>query len=393
MNASPSLPDHAPRGACPSLETPMAVADGLLVRLRPARGFLSPRELALLGRAARELGNGRVEVSTRGSLQLRGFTEESAEALRQRLDRAGIAVATGLVVEHAPLAGRDPGERGDPRPLIARLDAVAQKATGLPPKVSLTVSAGGRYDLATFGADIAVALVEPGRWQIAAAGVALGIADEAAVPEIVGGLLAKIAALGAGARAKDLDADVLRFGAGGPELPPSPAPVPGPMTLGDGGRALALALPFGQCSGTMLEALADSLGAAAIYPAPHRHLVVVGDAPDAEGLGFWTRGEDVALTLCSGAVRTGHGLVHTADVARMLVDGTPEIAGRLHLHSATCAKGCGFAGRKGVRLVAMEGRLALLPFPGASEAPLAWVRESAIEEDLAAFARLWLELQ
>ncbi len=64
------------RGACPALSAPMQTGDGLLVRLMP-EGALSPAMLAGLAAAAAEFGNGIVEVTARGSLQLRGLAAET----------------------------------------------------------------------------------------------------------------------------------------------------------------------------------------------------------------------------------------------------------------------------------------------------------------------------
>ena len=65
------------RGICPGLSVPMPTGDGLLVRLRPT----APVPLdAVVGfcEAARQHGNGTIEVSARGSLQVRGLTPRSA---------------------------------------------------------------------------------------------------------------------------------------------------------------------------------------------------------------------------------------------------------------------------------------------------------------------------
>ena len=46
------------RGACPALSAPMQTGDGLLVRLNPVAGGLSPAQLAGLCDAAGMFGNG-----------------------------------------------------------------------------------------------------------------------------------------------------------------------------------------------------------------------------------------------------------------------------------------------------------------------------------------------
>ena len=69
----------------------MLTGDGWLVRLTPASG-LTPAQLAGLARAAARLGNGLIEVTARGSLQMRGLTPASAAALAAAVAALGIAV-------------------------------------------------------------------------------------------------------------------------------------------------------------------------------------------------------------------------------------------------------------------------------------------------------------
>ena len=65
------------RGACPGLSAPMETGDGLLARIMPA-GPIPLDAFIAFGAAAREHGNGTIEVSARGSLQVRGLTPLSA---------------------------------------------------------------------------------------------------------------------------------------------------------------------------------------------------------------------------------------------------------------------------------------------------------------------------
>ena len=116
------------RGACPTLAAPMPTGDGWLARLALADG-LTPAQLAGLAAAAARLGNGLVEVTARGSLQVRGLTPASAAELAAALDELGIAVADGLPVVTGPLAGLDPAR--DRRPAAAGGGAAARARAGL----------------------------------------------------------------------------------------------------------------------------------------------------------------------------------------------------------------------------------------------------------------------
>ena len=135
------------RGACPSIATPMQTGDGLLVRLRPAAPALSAGDLAAIATLARDHGNGLIEITARGNLQLRGLTEASVPRLAAGLQAAGIVPQAGVAIEsrsdraagdgahHQPAAGAGIAEierrggLGKPRdpdalhPPIARADA------------------------------------------------------------------------------------------------------------------------------------------------------------------------------------------------------------------------------------------------------------------------------
>ncbi len=67
--------------------------------------------------AALRHGNGVMEVTARGSLQIRGLTERSAARFAAAVDALGIAVRTGVPVQTGVLAGLDPDEIADPTPL------------------------------------------------------------------------------------------------------------------------------------------------------------------------------------------------------------------------------------------------------------------------------------
>lgn len=77
---------HA-RGACPALSAPMQTGDGLLARLIPAGPIPLDAFIGLCS-AARTHGNGTMEISARGSLQIRGLTELSTPLLPPRSRRS-----------------------------------------------------------------------------------------------------------------------------------------------------------------------------------------------------------------------------------------------------------------------------------------------------------------
>ena len=205
------------RGACPALSAPMQTGDGLLVRLNPVASSLSPRQLAGLCAAAERHGNGIVEVTARGGFQIRGLTDASAAALAREVDALGIAVRTGVPVQTGPLAGLDPDEIADPRPLAERIRAGIEDA-GLNGKLGAKVSVvvdGGHSGLDEVAADVrlvAIPATPSGAdplWQVSIGGdpmtaTDIGLSSREAAADVALNILKAIAALGHDARARDL---------------------------------------------------------------------------------------------------------------------------------------------------------------------------------------------
>jgi precorrin-3B synthase len=225
------------RGACPALSAPMQTGDGLLVRLNPVAGGLSPKALIGLCESASRHGNGVMEVTARGSLQIRGLTAESAPRLAAEVNALGIAVRTGVPVETGPLAGLDPEEIADPSPLAVRIrEAIATSglAMRLGPKVSVVVDGGGRFNMDTVQADIRLIAVSTELWQLAIAGTVqsatvLGVVGKDEACDTVPSILRVVAAGGREARARDFSREQLKEVAHSitglrPTLPPSVLP-------------------------------------------------------------------------------------------------------------------------------------------------------------------------
>ena len=81
-------------GTCPRLNAPMETGDGLLARIVPA-GPIGIDAFAALCAAAQTYGNGLMEVSARGSLQVRGLTHASAPLFANAAARLGLDAGDG----------------------------------------------------------------------------------------------------------------------------------------------------------------------------------------------------------------------------------------------------------------------------------------------------------
>src|ERR1700760_794910 len=106
------------RGACPALFTPMRTGDGLLARILPAE-HIAPAPFAALCAAARRHGNGSIEVSARGSLQVRGLTAASSPRFAEEVAALGVA-ALGVPILSDPLPD-DPAALIDAAAMAAEL--------------------------------------------------------------------------------------------------------------------------------------------------------------------------------------------------------------------------------------------------------------------------------
>ena len=160
------------RGACPGVSAPMQTGDGLLARLVPA-GPLPLDALIGLCDAARVHGNGIMEISARGSLQVRGLNAASAPLFAEAVAALGIELCETVPVLCDPLPG-DPAVLIDTQPIAAALrQAIAKAGLALAPKVSVMVDGGGSIGLDAIAADIrlrAVATSEGPRFRVALGG-------------------------------------------------------------------------------------------------------------------------------------------------------------------------------------------------------------------------------
>src|SRR5688572_1384593 len=144
-------PSRKTRGYCPSVWTPMPSGDGLIVRVRPRHARASARHVAALARLAPASGNGIIELTRRGNLQIRGVSAASWPSLRAELVALGLAEAgpneplPALFV--CPQSGLDP--RCPPleplaEALEARLAAAPLAERQLPDKFAVVLSGGSQ---------------------------------------------------------------------------------------------------------------------------------------------------------------------------------------------------------------------------------------------------------
>jgi precorrin-3B synthase len=318
-------------------------ADGQLARVRVPGGFVTAAQLHALAGLAGQLGDGRIELTSRGNVQLRALAARDADQLTGELAAAGLLPSLDhdqvRNVLASPLAGLDGGP--GLAPVVAALDAglcARARLSGLSGRFLFAVD-DGRGDVAGLGADV-VAVVRAGsasvnglavaglsvtgpavgghaaRGMAAAAGLSRSGADQAnAVAAVMlafaEAFLDERASLGSAAwRVADLPngPDLIRTAVArrlglmaAPDHGHSPGPATRPVGIiardragGSGGRgepgpagsgaAVALLAPLGRLTVDQVGWLADRVGGHPARITPWRSVVLPGQADATETL-------------------------------------------------------------------------------------------------------------
>jgi precorrin-3B synthase len=365
---------------CPGALRLVEAADGYLARVRLPGGFVTGEQLRVLADLAVELGDGRVELTSRGNVQLRALAANAAEPLTAALTRAGLLPSLDhdrvRNVLASPLAGLDGlGSGRDLTAIVAALDAelcARSRLTELSGRFLFAID-DGRGDVAGLGADVVAVIDAEG-----ALVNGLAVNPDAAFADVVAVMLAfaeafldERAAVGSTAwRIADLpggagrvrDAVAERFGlAPAAELP---APVTGTRPVGlvrrpvhagggveprsvppDDFDSLVLLAPLGRLTAAQVTWLAARAAGRPARVTPWRSVVLPG-RPDADpalreaaGLGFgvdesspWLR-----VTACAGRPGCASAL---ADVQADAAGFAARWPGRI-VHVSGCGRHCG----------------------------------------------------
>ncbi|MFA9460449.1 precorrin-3B synthase [Thiohalorhabdus methylotrophus] len=422
------------REACPGVAAPMETADGLLLRLRHPIGGLDAGQARTVAEVARRHGSGQLELTSRGNLQLRGFTAAELPAARRRLEETGLTDADPRReavrnVVAAPVADRDTEAVADVRAVAQDLSAAVTGRPALrelPAKVGLLVDGGGRARLDALAADLrleAVATPEGLRYRLAAGGTArtavvLGWVTEAEAVASAVRVLERFLALreGQAEPPRRLAEAVACFGAGplveaaGADAIAGSDPVASRPSIRyrdllgpePGGGWVGAAFPFGALTADQLDGLAELLDPEAggsLRLTPWRAVLLVGARSGAgealRALGAVTDGGDrrLALSACVGAPGCAAGSTATRSDARAMGEAAGVLLGAGgRLHVSGCDKGCGKPAHPAATLTAEEGRYTLRVAMGPEEVPLrSELTPEAARRWMAALARVVAE--
>jgi precorrin-3B synthase len=336
--------------------------------------------------ASEAQGNGILEVTNRGSLQIRGLSTDSAPAFAHTVTSLGLGEHAGPPILTSPLLGLTAEEHPDLRALLtdirAQLSDPALASIG--PKVSVLIDCGGALHLDSVAGDVRLRACTGNRWHLsiagtAAAAVSLGWLDPRRAPQAIFRILLAIAQRGPTARARDMingsESLALHASLAGitsdappPRLRPIAQPI-GVHPLSDGRVAVGISLAFGRTHARVLKQLARdamNLGAVSVGTAPGRALLAIGldistaaeFTAAAAAAGFLVRQDDARryVIACAGAPACRSGMLSTRELAPAIAEAAQAfLDGSLTIHVSGCAKGCAHPGVAALTLVGPDG--------------------------------------
>src|SRR4051794_25081949 len=358
--------------ACPGALQTHAAADGALARVRVPGGQLTAGQLRVLATAARELGDGALELTSRGNLQLRGLAPGAGSELGDRLAAAGLLPSATHERVRNVLASTLSGRAGglvDVRPWVHAFDEGLRADSALAdlPGRFLATLDDGRGDVAGLGGDVGLLALDRDTVALLLAGADSGLRttpDDAVslLLEATRAVLDERAAQGGTAwRLAELEEGTARVtarleGRGdrcGPrvEIPPASATGwAGVQQQEDGRFAMVAVVPLGRMSAGHGELIAR-IAPADLQLTPWRS-VVVPDLPDEDvdeaavdlvtaGLVLDANSPWVRVTACAGRPGCAKSLADVRADAIAAVVGRTLPADGARQHWAGCERRCG----------------------------------------------------
>lgn len=416
------------KGWCPGALRPMQSGDGLVVRIRPTLGRLTPVQAKAVAEASTRHGNSIIDLSARANLQLRGVTEASHGPLIEDLRAEGLIdpdIETeslrNLIVtpfRSGPLTpslphsgGREPTtptvmtdarhmhlpssswggagggghpanpERDDTDALAITLTAALARMPRLPSKFGFALDTGPRPVLTQASADIRVERSADGRLILRPEGHPLGQPVTDLATDAIAMADWFIANGGISNGRGRMPALIARgiVPPGCTLAPAEPLPMPHPSLDPDGAL---VALAFGQMRAETLHALAALNHE--IRPTPWRMLLLVGatEIPHIPGLITDPADPILRITACTGAPGCPQAHGDTRNLARQLA---PHLNATQTLHISGCAKGCAHPGPGDLTLTAAAQGYDLIRHGTAHDTPsLTGLTPQAIPDHLKA---------
>jgi precorrin-3B synthase len=368
----------------------MQTGDGFLVRITPSGRTISFDAFSSLCSAAQKHGNGILEVTSRGSIQVRGLTPSSASAFAA--DVAPLELGSdGVPVAINPLSGLDPDERIDATSIaddLRRALACESWTQNLSPKVSVVIDGGGALHLDTLMADVRlrVAHTDAGLCFEVLLG---GNADNArrlgavALADAVETTIRLLEVLAEKAPKSHMKEAIERLGIGTfasgvrprADLQSVLRTSSEPMGLHDlcgDSVAVGIGMPFGHSDADTLRKFVEAAreaGASGLRTSPGRALLVLGLTPEAasvladkvEQLGFIADPSDPRrrVVACAGAPICASGQIPARQLAPEIAKAAEHLKSGI-VHISGCAKGCAHHGPAALTVIGRDSQCDLL---------------------------------
>jgi precorrin-3B synthase len=365
----PTASEPRIQGWCPGALRPMPSGDGLVVRVRPTLGRLSPLQAQGLAELAQQYASPVLELTSRANLQLRGVCPDSYPALINGLralslldERADVESRRNLLL--SPFWTEADGTSGLSEALNHAL--AAPDAPALPGKFGFAIDLGAQPVLRDASADIRLErlgdqVLVYADGATTGACVPLELAAHSAMALARWFVASGGVVNGRGRMARLLQRQALPAPFTTWRVPEAPAHA---ATVGPSATGMVVGLEFGQLPADTLHQLA---ALAPLRITPWRGLVLEGlhTAPALPEL--ITQSDDARLRVmaCTGAPGCTQALGPTRALARFLAPLLP--AGRT-AHVSGCSKGCAHHGAT-LTLVASDAGYHLIDHGTTHSAP------------------------
>lgn len=318
------------KGWCPGALRPMASGDGLVVRVRPRLGRLTPAQAAGIAALSTRFGSGLMDLTRRANLQIRGVTEAGWPMLLDGLRALDLLDPDAATESRRNVILNPEAAPGSPQWHLAAAVVAVLAPLPLPAKFGASVGLAGQ--------SVDITLLPAGAlWALHPTGAdrhALLPAED--IPQAVQTLAGWFLTHGGAPQGRGrMQALLTRIPPPDWLDRPGAAPEAPPPLIGRAANGWAVALPFGLLEAAQLATLAH----APLRLTPWRGLLIEGATtpPATPGLILDPADPLLRIHACTGAPSCPQALGDARALARELAPFLPEDE---TLHVSGCAKGC-----------------------------------------------------
>ncbi|MFA9229569.1 MAG: precorrin-3B synthase [Microgenomates group bacterium] len=329
------------QGWCPGALRPMMSGDGLVLRIRPVAARLTQSQALGLADLSRRFGNGLIDFSSRGNVQLRGVSTQGHSDLIAALAALGLVDETPKAEAQRNITVSPFWTQQDQTVDVSAqvVKVMSQReAPVLPSKFGVAIDLGPTPVLQDISADIRVERDAEGSLLLVANGMARGMTCHIDhIADHLQKLAAWFVAAGGVTGGRGRMARLIANGTVPDGFDQTPRQVQDPATRFVPSVVLVGAMvgfDFGQTDWKTLTALAE-IGPLRITP--WRMIIVEGARQMPHVAGLITDPQDPMLwvTACTGKPGCLQALQPTRPLGRALA---PHLQGPLHVSG--CTKGC-----------------------------------------------------